>query len=156
MRLPRAAGGQLLSTRQAQNKSEWSETTPMHVNGKRSVTTGNLSITTELCMEFDGYCWVKTTLAPVQGEVELKSLAFEEPFTPEFSDVVNAGEYSLVGTGDMPKQPLIKSAVQPIWIGNGDGGLQTFIDTMATWHVKDLQTTLQVIPGKDGATMRYN
>jgi hypothetical protein len=155
MRLTGQVDGAALSTEQLKAAFEWTEKLPTRMVGKRAVTNGNLSITVDVRMEYDGFCWVKLTVAPVQGTVTIQSLAFEEPFTPEFSDVVNAGEYSLVGTGKFPDQPFSKSATLPIWVGNGEGGLQTFVETLATWHVKDLQATLQLLPGKDGGTMRY-
>lgn len=156
MQLAGQVDGAAFSTEQLKAAFEWPETLPTRIVGKRTVTIGNLSITADVRSEYDGFCWVKLTLAPVKGTVEVQSLAFEEAFTPEFSDVVNAGEYSLVGTGKFPDQLFQKSALLPIWVGNGDGGLQTFLESMATWHVKDAQTTMQLAPGKDGGTMRYN
>ncbi|MDD5708425.1 MAG: DUF6067 family protein, partial [Kiritimatiellae bacterium] len=156
MRLAGRADGTDFSTERLKAAFEWTEKLPTRIAGTRWVTNGNLAITADVNMEFDGFCWVKLTLAPVKGTVELQSLAFEEPFTPEFSDVANMGEYSLVGTGKFPDKFTQKSAILPIWVGNGEGGLQTFVDTMATWSVKDLQTTLQLMPGQEGGTMRYN
>jgi len=156
MRLVGDAAGTAFSTDQLKAKFEWTDKRGVRMAGKRSVTVGNLQITADVETEFDGFTWVKLMLAPVQGEVEVKSLVFEENFTKEFSDVVNTGEYSLIGTGAFPDKPFLKSAILPIWVGNGDGGLQTFLETLATFHVKDLQTTMQLHPGKDGGTMRYN
>ncbi|MBI4024518.1 MAG: hypothetical protein HY360_06020 [Verrucomicrobia bacterium] len=156
MRLVGQADEAQFSTDQLKAAGEWTDQSGVRIAGRRKVTVGNLAITADVETEYDGFTWVKLTLAPVQGQVELRSLAFEEPFTPEFSDVVNTGEYSLIGTGKFPDQPFLKSAVLPIWIGNGDGGLQTFLETLETWHVKDLQTTMQLQPGKEGGTLRYN
>ncbi|MBI2190914.1 MAG: hypothetical protein HYU36_02880 [Planctomycetes bacterium] len=162
LRSPMRLAGQLsqpdvsFSTDQLKAAFEWTEKTPIRIAGKRKVTAGNLALTADLLIEYDGYCWVKLTLDPVQGQVEVRSLVLEQLFTPESSDVVNLGEYSLVGTGKFPVKPFVKSAVLPVWVGNGDGGLQTFLETMASWHVNDLQTTLQLLPGRSGGTMRYN
>ncbi|MDD5708492.1 MAG: DUF6067 family protein, partial [Kiritimatiellae bacterium] len=156
MRLTGKAGGAEFATDRLKAAFEWTESLPTRMAGKRAVTNGNLSISADIRMEYDGFCWVKLTFAPVSGTVDIESLAFEEPFAAAFSDVVNAGEYSLVGTGKFPDQLFSKSATLPIWVGNGDAGLQTFVETLATWHVKDMQATLQLLPGKDGGTMRYN
>ena len=154
MRLTGEADGRAFSTDGIPAVAAWKVVTPTRISGTRSFTTGNLSVTADLWVEYDGLCWVNLTLAPVSGSVELTSLVLEELFTKEFSDVVNGGEYSLVGTGDMPKEPMVKSAVRPIWVGNGEGGLQTFLETVAMFHVKNLQTTMQLVPGPDGATVR--
>jgi hypothetical protein len=120
------------------------------------VTAGNLAITARVLLEYDGFCWVTLTLAPVQGSVTLDALALEQFFTPEFSDVVNAGEYSLVGTGKIPTQPMIKGSARPIWVGNGDGGLQTFLETTARFHLRDVNTIWQLRSSAEGASLKLN
>lgn len=156
IRLVGQVGDSTFSTDSLKATFEWTENTKTRIAGRRQVSAAGLAITADVLIEYDGFCWVRLELAPAQDPVELRALAFEELFTPAFSDVVNAGEYSLVGTGKFPDKPFMKSAILPIWIGNGDGGLQTFLETLANWHVQDLQTTLQLLPGKEGATMRYN
>ena len=48
---------------------------------------------------------------------------------------------------------LVVGVVVGSGVGNGDGGLQTFLETLELFHVKDLQTTMQLHPGKDGGTV---
>ncbi len=156
MRLVGVVDDMPFSTESLKASAEWTAKRGTLVTGTRKVTAGNLAVSADIRMEYDGFCWVTLTLAPVKGSVTISSLALEEAFTKEFSDVVNAGEYSLVGTGPMPSEPMIKSFQKPCWIGNGDGGLQTFTDTLAYFHVKDQGATLQLLPQPEGAVLRLN
>ena len=46
----------------------------------------------------------------------------------EFTDVINTYDYSQRQTGKLPQEGFV-SENRPIWLENGDGGIQWFCET---------------------------
>jgi hypothetical protein len=92
--------------------------------------------------------WCTVTLTP-EDRVMLKHLAFEVPFTKEFSDVIQPFSYDQKHNGEL-KPEGYAGVLYPLWIGNGDGGLQWMARTEGGFFIEDSQTVLRVI-NEDGA-----
>ena len=73
--------------------------------------------------------------------------------TPEFTDVINTYDYSQRQTGKLPKEGFV-SENRPIWLGNGDGGIQWFCETDGWFFLKDSKKTMNIERHPEGVTMR--
>jgi hypothetical protein len=130
----------------------WTKQTPCRVEGVRKVALGNLTVENNFWIEYDGLVWTTLKLIPT-GPVPVKSLVFEIPFTPEFSDVINAHDYSMRHTGKLKPEGYVGSA-HATWLGNAQGGIQWDIETSGPFEVADPNTCVRVLSAPEGGTMR--
>ncbi|MCC6581100.1 MAG: hypothetical protein IT440_11730, partial [Phycisphaeraceae bacterium] len=77
------------------------------------------------------------------------------PYSAEFSDVINPYDYSLRTTGKLKPEGW-HGGIRPVWIGNGEGGLQWLAESDGDWSNRDKDRQL-VVTLKDGrATLLVN
>jgi hypothetical protein len=131
---------------------EWTKLTNSRVEGIRRVRHGNLTLENRFSIEYDGLVWSNLTLIP-DGEAAIQSLAFEIPFTPQFSDVINATDYSMRNTGKLKPEGYTGSPGS-IWLGNGVGGIQWTTETVGPYEVQDVGSSLRVLSAETGGTIR--
>jgi len=132
--------------------AEWTKKTPCRVEGVRKAALGKLSVENNFWIEYDGLVWTTLKLIP-SGSVQVKSLAFDIPFTREFSDVINALDYSMRHTGKLKPEGYVGSA-HATWLGNAYGGIQWDIETTGPFEVIDPNACVRVISTPEGGTMR--
>ena len=132
--------------------AEWTKKTECRVEGVRKAALGLLAVENHFWIEYDGLVWTTLKLIP-SGAVRVKSLAFEIPFTREFSDVINANDYSMRHTGKFKPEGYVGSA-HATWLGNAYGGIQWDIETVGPFEVRDPNACVRVINAPEGGVMR--
>jgi hypothetical protein len=132
--------------------AKWTKVSNTRVEGERRVQCGKLTLVNYFWIEYDGMVWSSLKLIP-NGEVTVKSLVFDMPFTPEFSDVINARDYSMRNTGKLNPEGYTGPA-DPIWLGNGVGGMQWTTETVGPFELHDPNTAMRVTAGPEGGTVR--
>ena len=150
--LVKTAEGQTLDTAAATAAGEWTKTARTRVEGARSVDAGAYSLRNDVWVEYDGLMWSTLTIQP-KGKTKIAAMELEIPLSKAFSDVINTYDYALLGTGKL-KPEGFTGPVMPIWLGNGDGGLQWFCETDGWFFTRDNQEIVRVENTPEGATLR--
>ena len=132
--------------------AEWTETTDCRVEGVRKLALGKLAVESRFWIEYDGMVWTTLRLVP-DGTLRVKNLAFEIPFTKEFSDVINTNDYSMRNTGKLRPEGYVGGA-RATWVGNAIGGIQWDIETTGAFSVKDTSSCARIDNSPEGATLR--
>ncbi len=171
--------GEILDSDETDADVQWTKAMPTRVEGVRTIAAKGFSIQNELWSEYDGLIWCRLTIIPhcavaavydrrrdagqpgdgghrpplQRGKITLTSMELEFPLKKEFTDVINAYDYSLRGTGKLKPEGFV-SPNTPIWLGNGDGGLQWFCETDGWFFLKDSKQMLRVENRPEGATLR--
>ncbi len=152
--MARAGDGTVLaSDTAAVSEAAWHKTGPIRVEGQRVIGNDSFSLRNQFWAEYDGLVWCTLTIAPKPGKkITLDGLTLALPLTPEFTDVINTYDYSLRDTGKL-KPAGYESQAKPLWLGNGDGGIQWLTETIGPFFVKDERKVLRVNNGPEGATL---
>ncbi len=142
----KTAGGAVLDSAALEARREWTKTSRTRVEGSRTVADGQLALTHAFWAEYDGLLWSTLTATP-QGKATVASLEIEVPLDPTFTDVIKAS-----GAVGALKPEGYRQVLGPVWLGNGDGGIQ-WLPGEATLHVRDGKPVrVEVAP--EGATLR--
>jgi hypothetical protein len=149
-----APDGQVYRSDAATASVQWTQTTRTRAQCVRSATVGPYVVTNTMWMEYDGFMWNELSIAsPTRTPLHAASLVVA--FTPEFSDVINPYDYSLRTTGKLKPEGW-QGGMRPVWIGNGDGGLQWLAESDGDWSNRSKEQQL-VVGVKDGAaTLQVN
>jgi hypothetical protein len=147
----KTADGEVLSSATAKvTKAEWTKKLANRIEGTRVIESEGFSMRNDFWTEYDGFTWCSITIEP-KKKVMLDELTLEIPLTPEFSDVMNSYDYGLTNT--MEVHPFTGSNL-PIWVGNGDGGIQWMAETDGAFFVENLKEITHVIPGEKGTSIK--
>ncbi len=148
----KTAAGETLDTAAAKASARWTKATDLRVEAERVVDGPGFTIRNQLWSEYDGLVWCRMTLEP-HANVTVSKMDVEFPLTPEFTDVINTYDYSQRQTGKLPKEGFV-SENRPIWLGNGDGGIQWFCETDGWFFLKDNKKAMNIERHPEGVTMR--
>ncbi|MBN1864270.1 MAG: hypothetical protein JW808_05160, partial [Victivallales bacterium] len=118
----RGGQGPEIDTSALEAKIEWPRTDRTRVEGIRAVDAEGLAITNTFWAEYDGFCWATLRVTP-KTPLTVESMEIEVSIAREFSDVIKGG--GAVGRVRPEGHDLRYGMV---WLGNGDGGIQFFID----------------------------
>ena len=132
---------------------EWVSRDATQATCRRSLTLGDLRLTTVARTEFDGFTWVELTVAPKRETASLDALALVVPIRKAFARLINPHDYVMKKTGALPADGFT-SALTPLWLGNHTGGIQFVAETDATWRVKDVLREMRVEPKADSVELR--
>jgi len=139
----RTAGAPLAKSSSASCKVRWDEKKPIKVASTRTQELAGLEVTNKSYIEFDGMMWIDLTVAPQAGKAAIEELTLSIPMKKEFAHLINAYDYSLRTTGELPEKGYA-SAMGPKWVGDEEGGIQVFAETSETWIVKDKRKELEI------------
>ncbi len=148
----KSADGETLDSATADAETKWTKQSSIRVEGVRSIAGKDFSVRNDLWAEYDGLLWCRLTIQP-KNKITLSSMELEIPLTKEFTDVINAYDYGLTRTGKLPKDGLVCSN-RPIWLGNGDGGIQWLCETDGWFFQKDNQKMMNVEMHPEGVSLR--
>jgi len=132
----------------------WTKVSNTRLEGIRSVKLGKLTVEHSFWIEYDGMVWSNLRLIP-DSSVRVRSLAFEIPYNPAFSDVINARDYSMRNTGKLKPEGFVGSP-EFIWLGNAIGGIQWCAETSGPYEVTDVNNCLKVTSSPEGGTARVD
>ncbi len=148
----KTAGGETLDTATAPAEDTWTKKTDLRVEGDRVVSGPGYKLRNQVWSEYDGLVWCRLTIEP-QQKITLNSLEFEIPLNQVFTDVINTYDYSQRQTGKLTNEGF-HNGIRPLWLGNGDGGIQWFCETDGWFFVKDTKNILHAEKRPEGATLR--
>ncbi|MDD5704644.1 MAG: DUF6067 family protein, partial [Kiritimatiellae bacterium] len=149
----KTAAGETLDTAALEAKVKWTKANRTRVENIRELESGSLAVRNAVWAEYDGLVWNTLTVTP-RGKAEIASMELELPLTREFTDVINPMDYSLRTTGKLKPEGYTGPKTRPIWLGNGDGGIQWLNGADNQFFVQDPMTIIRVENGKEGATLR--
>jgi hypothetical protein len=142
------------SSRSATAGARWTSETATHADSLRSQVLGDVKITADSSVEFDGMTWMNITLAPQAGKADVQELTLEIPLKKEWANLIKpATDYTMKQTGALPANGWKGDAATMPWVGNADGGIQIFQESTATWIGSK---SVEVVPQNDGVTMRVH
>lgn len=147
----KTAGGEFIDSSAVESTSEWTKANRTRVEGVRVIEGGKVSLKNTFWVEYDGLVWNTLTIEPKEN-IDVISMELELPLTKEFTDVINTCDYSLRDTGKL-KQEGYTGPLTPIWLGNGDGGIQWMGSESNKFFVKE-DKAICVEVGEEGATLR--
>ncbi len=148
----KSADGETLDSATADAESKWTKQSSIRVEGVRSIAGKDFSVRNDLWAEYDGLVWCRLTIQP-KTKITLDSMELEIPLANEFTDVINTYDYSQRQTGKLPKEGFVCEN-RPIWLGNGDAGIQWFCETDGWFFQKDNKKMMNVELHPEGVTMR--
>ncbi len=148
----KSAAGETLDSSTADADTKWTKQTDLRIEGVRSIAGKDFSIQNELWSEYDGLVWCRLTIQP-KNKVIIDSMELEIPLTKEFTDVINTYDYSQRQTGRLPERGFVCEN-RPVWLGNGDGGIQWFCETDGWFFQKDSRKMMNIELHPEGVTMR--
>ncbi len=149
----KVAGGESIDTSTLESKGEWTKTSRTRVEGKRVVDGKDVSIENTLWVEYDGFMWYTLKVAP-RKKIEIADMELVIPLSKEFTDVINPMDYSLRTTGKLKPEGYSGPPTRPIWLGNGDGGIQWLNGADNKFFVQDPMKIIRVENGNEGAVLR--
>jgi len=150
--LIKTAEGKVVDTSAVEATSKWTKTSQTRVEGTRVLDAEGFSLRNRFWAEYDGLVWSALRIEP-KGKISIASMELEIPLTRAFTDVINTYDYSLRQTGRLPPAGF-SGSTRPIWLGNGEGGIQWFCETDGWFFVRDTGNVLRVDVGEEGATLR--
>jgi hypothetical protein len=127
--------------------AQWPKTDRTRVEGIRAVDTQELAITNTFWAEYDGLVWATLRVTPKEP-LTVEAMEIEIPLRQEFSDVIMAGRL----TGKLkPGEHHLRGDLfyTSPWLGNGDGGIQLFID--GDLRLQDRDRSIRIEVAEDGA-----
>jgi len=134
MRLEVQSGSAATSTDAKNATAAWTQITPKRATSLRRQTLGNITFTADSYTEFDGMSWLTLTAAPQAPKVLLDGLTFDIPLKAEWAKLIRpADDYMEYQTGDLPADGWTGKVTSMPWVGNGNGGIQFFLESTAGW-----------------------
>ncbi|MCC7350900.1 MAG: hypothetical protein IT446_10045 [Phycisphaerales bacterium] len=132
MRLSVKAGEKSWDSSAGKADVKWTESSATKAGSQRRQSLGPVRLSVDSYTEFDGMNWMKVSADPTQSGTTIQSLTFEIPMEGRWAELINTYDYSVRTTGALPKNGW-SEPVSPVWLGNGDGGIQFFYESTATW-----------------------
>jgi len=131
---------------------------------QNKVTQENISVTSDIRVEFDGFMWFDVEIAPANGgEVNIDALSIDIPLKPEFATLVHNSKKDSLNdpfgrTGAIKKDTWHKNLFElPVfWVGNEEGGLNWVASDLKGWYVKNKDRSVEIIPGEKETIVRLN
>jgi len=120
---------------------------PVRVSSIRGQNLGGVEITSKSYIEFDGMMWMEIKVAPRDGRAAVKELTLTIPMKKKYAHLINAYDYSLSTTGELPERGYA-SAMGPRWVGDEEGGIQVFAETSYNWMARDKKRELEITNGE--------
>jgi hypothetical protein len=153
--IAQAADGTSQSSSATQANSQWTKQTATRADSLRSQTLGSVQVKSDSYVEYDGMSWMKLTVTPDKAQSHLKALTLEIPLKAEWASLIKpSDDYKMQQTGALPEKGWSGKASSMPWVGNGDGGIQFFQETTATWVGSK---SIEVVPdGKGAIVMRVH
>jgi hypothetical protein len=148
-----AAGGQLHSTGASKAIAQWTRASATRADSLRHQTIGDVQISTDSFVEFDGMTWTNLTVTSKQTGAALQGLTLEIPLKAEWAELLKPyDDYVMQQTGALSKAGWHGKAASMPWVGNGDGGIQFLVETTAGWVGNK---NIELVPdGKGTVVMR--
>lgn len=128
---------------------------PTRVSSTRSQTLAGVKITNKSYIEFDGMMWMEIEVAPRGRQAPIQELTLTIPLKKKYAHLINAYDYSLRTTGELPKRGYT-SAMGPRWVGDEEGGIQVFAETSYNWIVQDKRKELEVTNGEEAVAFKLH
>lgn len=148
-------GGTASSTADGLAEADWQSVSKTEVTCRRTVTAGPVRITAETTTEFDGFTWLRLTIAPLTRSANVDGLRFVVPLRQEWAELYNPYDYACRLTGVLPEEGF-KGTMRPIWLGNHEGGIQVIAETSRTWKVEDRTQELTIVRTDDAVELQLN
>ncbi|MBI2191372.1 MAG: hypothetical protein HYU36_05255 [Planctomycetes bacterium] len=126
-------------------EAAWGKATDFRQEFERSIQLGKVKVRVSCWLECDGFLWTTLRLPP--SSVSVGHLVVSVPLKKEWAEYINPYDYSTVNTGKLKPEGW-KGGGQPLWLGNGEGGLQFTTETLAPCRLKPETHSLRVIPGE--------
>ncbi len=148
----RGADGKAHASSEGKAESvQWTEASAVRADSVRTQTVGPLTLRADSYVEFDGMTWMELTVSPAKAGqvVHPTGVTVEIPLQAAWAKLINPYDYSLRQTGALPQKGWSGSA-RPLWVGNGDGGIQFFQETTASWVGS---RGMEVVPDGKGAVV---
>ncbi|MDD5704643.1 MAG: DUF6067 family protein [Kiritimatiellae bacterium] len=149
----KTADGEVLDTSTVDAKAEWTKIRRTRIEGRMLVEGKAVSLENSLWAEYDGFLWCTLKVTP-RANADVASLEMELPLTREFTDVINPCDYSLRTTGKLKPEGYTGAFERPIWLGNGDGGIQLLGGADNRYFIKEFRKGIRVDVSQEGATLR--
>jgi len=149
----KTADGEVIDSSAVESKSEWTKINRTRVEGARAIEGKNVSLKNTFWAEYDGLVWNTLTIEP-KKKVAVVSMELELPLRQEFTDVINTCDYSLRNTGKLKPEGYRGGPARPVWLGNGEGGIQWMSSESNRFFVKDKNRIMRVEVHEEGATLR--
>jgi hypothetical protein len=142
------AQGRAHSSAQVAAGERWGKHTDMRLDFQRQAQVGPVTARTESWLECDGLLWTKLSLRP--ANVEISAMTLRIPLKKEWSEYINAFDYSTQTTGRLSRvSPDGRAVGSPCWLGNGTGGLQWVAETTLHWRLAEGTAAAEVIVGEE-------
>ncbi len=146
-----AADGAPQSSPSGKADSRWTKTSAIRADSLRNQILGPVEVKSDSYVEYDGMTWVNMTVSPHKGQARLNGLTLEIPLKAEWAQLIKpSDDYKMQQTGALPEKGWIGKASSMPWVGNGDGGLQFFQETTASWIGSK---SIEIVPDGKGATI---
>jgi hypothetical protein len=114
---------------------KWTEHSAMLARSQRQQALGDVSFTANSTTEFDGMTWLDLTVAPRGGTAKVGQLVFEIPLRKEWAELIKPyDDYLAQQAGKLSPDGWQGKALSMPWVGNGDGGIQFFLETSVNWQ----------------------
>lgn len=147
------ADGVSNSSSAAKANAQWPSVKAVRADTKRNQTIGPVNVQSNSYTEFDGMTWTELAVTPQAGPAKVKGLAIEIPLKPEWAELIRPyNDHILQQTGLLPKNGWKgkASTFSMPWVGNGDGGIQFFQESTASWIGSK---SVEVVPDGKGAVV---
>ena len=134
-------------------KVEWKRRSAGRVELVSKQSVGNVSLSTESFIEFDGLLW--TDLQIESGEqLSIDKLTLEIPLRKEAATLMCG--FGLDGTGATRHFTHRIAQNAQLWLGNEEGGLQVTIPSARNCRNEDRNRQIEVLPEGDRVLLRLN
>lgn len=125
---------------------------------------GNLLVSSDINVEFDGHVWVNMTLEPVgKAPMDISNITFEIPMRSDYAELVhNSTRGHKPGAPDasglLPEKGWRKNLYNTpaFWVGNEKRGLNWFAENLKGWHCKDARHSLTIEKNKETTLICLN
>jgi len=132
----------------------WKKITKKRVEFVRTANVKDLKITVSGWAEYDGLNWYDLKLENSKP-IKLKGVRLLIIYTKPFSELMNVYDYGVSESGFIPEDGY-RMSVRPLWLGNGNGGMQWLAESTAGWTLAEPKKALQIVPRENGATVFVN
>lgn len=129
------------------------ESTAVRADSLRRQQLGPVSVQANSYTEYDGMTWTKLTVTPQATKANLNGLTIEIPLKSEWAELIRPyNDHILQQTGKLPEKGWKgkATAFSMPWVGNGNGGLQFFQESTASWIGSK---SVEVVPDGKGAVI---
>ncbi|MCF6175653.1 MAG: LamG domain-containing protein [Victivallaceae bacterium] len=137
--------------------------TPTAIEFENSASNGQLTITANITIEYDGFMWLKLKVTP-KTSFTVNRMTLEVPIRKNCATLFNQMRkfymHNKKGFAGTLTNKTINSDLYQydpvIWVGNEDIGLEWFAETLKGWHNSKKAQTLQLITENRTKVLRLN